>query len=65
MTYAITAVVTLIAGAGLGALAMVVAGIRRVDSPGHRLHDDAHTPADAAARRVLGVAVRTPADEQE
>jgi hypothetical protein len=65
MTYAIAAVVMLIAGAGLGALAVVVAGIRRVDSPGHRLYDDACTPVDAATRRVLGVGVRTPADEQK
>jgi hypothetical protein len=65
MTYAIAAVVMLIAGAGLGALAMVVAGIRRVDRPGHRLYDDARTPVDAATRRVLGVGVRTPADDRK
>jgi hypothetical protein len=64
----IAAVVLLIAGAGLGALAMIVAGIHRIDRPGHRLTDDARTPIDAATRRVLGVGVRTPADghdEQE
>jgi hypothetical protein len=64
----IAAMVLLIAGAGLGALAMVVAGIHRIDRPGHRLTDDARTPIDAATRRVLGVGVRTPhhdRDEQE
>ena len=64
----IAAIVVLIAGAGLGALAMIVAGIHRIDRPGHRLTDDARTPVDAATRRVLGVGVRTPArdhDEQE
>jgi hypothetical protein len=52
--------VVLIAGAGLGALAMVVTGIHRIDHPGHRLTDEARTPLDAATRRVLGVGVRTP-----
>jgi hypothetical protein len=64
----IAVVVVLIAAAGLGALAMVVVGIRGVDRPGHCLYDDARTPVDAATRRVLGVGVRTPAhdrDEQE
>jgi hypothetical protein len=64
----ITATVVLIAGAGLGALAMVVAGIHRIDRPGHRLTDNARTPIDAATRRILGVGVRTPhhnPDEQE
>jgi hypothetical protein len=68
VSIALAAVVLLIAGAGLGALAMVVAGIHRIDRPGHRLTDDARTPVDAATRRVLGVGVRTPAndhDEQE
>jgi hypothetical protein len=62
------AAVVLIAGAGLGALAMVVAGIHRIDRPGHRLTDDARTPVDAATRRVLGVGIRTPDhdhDEQD
>jgi hypothetical protein len=68
LSIVIAAVVVLIAGAGLGALAMVVAGIHRIDRPGHRLTDDARTPVDAATRRVLGVGVRTPDhdhDEQE
>jgi hypothetical protein len=56
----IAAAVVLIAGAGLGALAMVVTGIHRIDRPGHRLTDAARTPVDAATRRVLGVGVRTP-----
>ena len=68
VSIAISATVVLIAGAGLGALAMIVAGIHRIDRPGHRLTDDACTPIDAATRRVLGVGVRTPhhdPDEQE
>jgi hypothetical protein len=68
VSIALAAVVVLIAGAGLGVLAMVVAGIHRIDRPGHRLTDDARTPVDAATRRVLGVGIRTPAndgDEQE
>jgi hypothetical protein len=60
LSIVIAAAVVLIAGAGLGALAMVVAGIHRIDRPGHRLTDDARTPVDAATRRVLGVGVRTP-----
>jgi hypothetical protein len=52
--------VVLIAGAGLGALAMVVTGIHRIDHPGHGLADQAYTPLDAATRRVLGLYVRTP-----
>jgi hypothetical protein len=57
------AIVVLIAGAGLGALAVVVIGIHRVDRPGHRLDDDAETPIDAATRRVLGAGALTPADD--
>jgi hypothetical protein len=60
----LAAVVVFIAGAGLGALAMVVAGIHKIDRPGHRMADDARTPVDAASRRVLGVGVRTPADDR-
>jgi hypothetical protein len=58
----IVGIVLLIAGAGLGALAVVVIGIRRVDRPGHRLEDNAETPIDAATRRVLGAGALTPAD---
>jgi hypothetical protein len=60
LSIVIAAAVMLIAGAGLGALAMVVTGIRRIDRPGHRLTDEALSPVDAATRRVLGVGVRTP-----
>jgi len=56
-------IVVLIAGAGLGALAVVVIGIYRIDRPGHRLDDDADTPIDAATRRVLGAGALTPADD--
>lgn len=62
----ITAVVVLIAGAGLGALAMIVLGIRRLDRPEHqRLTDAARTPVDAATRRVLGLGAHTPAHSRE
>ena len=49
----IVGMVVLITGAGLGALAVVVIGIRRIDRPEHRLTDGAETPIDAATRRVL------------
>jgi hypothetical protein len=55
----ILAAVILLFGAGLGALAVVVVGIQRVDRA-KRLTDDPCTPIDAATRRVLGVGVRTP-----
>jgi hypothetical protein len=62
----IAALVVLITGAGLGALAMVVLGIHRIDRPEHqRLTDAACTPADAATRRVLGLGARTPAHDHE
>jgi hypothetical protein len=60
----IAGIVVLITGAGLGALTVVVIGIRRVDRPGHRLTDDADTPIDAATRRVLGAGARTPVDDR-
>ena len=56
-------IVVLIAGAGLGVLAVVVIGIHRIDRPGHRLSDGADTPIDAATRRVLGAGALTPADD--
>jgi hypothetical protein len=56
-------IVVLITGAGLGALAVVVIGIHMIDRPGHRLKDDADTPIDAAARRVLGAGALTSADD--
>jgi hypothetical protein len=62
----IAAVVVLIAGAGLGALAMVVLGIHGLDRPEHqRLTDAAHTPADAATRHVLGLGAYPPAHHRE
>jgi hypothetical protein len=62
----ITAVVVHIAVAGLGALVMIVLGIRRVDRPERqRLTDAARTPVDAATRRVLGLGARTSAHSRE
>jgi hypothetical protein len=62
----VAAVVVLIAGAGLGALAMIVLGIHRVDRPEHqRLTDPARTAADAATRRVLCMGAQTPAHGRE
>jgi hypothetical protein len=56
--------VVLITGAGLGALAVVIIGIRWIDRTKRRLTDDANTPIDAATRRVLGAGGRTPADDR-
>jgi hypothetical protein len=65
----LAAVVALITGAGLGALAIVVLGIHQIDGPENRLTDAARTPADAATRRLLGLGAHTPAhvceEEQE
>jgi hypothetical protein len=60
----IVGTVVLIAGAGLGALAVVVIGIHRIDRPGHRLTDDADTSIDAATRHLLGAGGRIPADDR-
>jgi hypothetical protein len=63
---AIAAVAAVIAGAGLGALAMVALGIHKVDHPDHqRLTDAARTPADAATRRVLSMGAHTPAHNRK
>lgn len=63
---AIAAVGALIAGAGLGTLAMIVLSIRRVDRPAHqRLTDAARTPADAATRRILRLGAHTSAHDCE
>lgn len=62
----IAAVVVLIAGAGFGALAMIVLGIHAADRPEHqRLTDPARTHADAATRRFLSLGARTPAHGRE
>ena len=55
--------VVLITGAGLGALAVVIIGIRWIDRTERQLTDDADTPIDAGTRRVLGAGGRTPADD--
>jgi hypothetical protein len=60
------ALVTLMAGAGLGVLAMVVLSIHRIDRPEHqRLTDAARTPTDTATRRLLGLGAHTPAHDCE
>jgi hypothetical protein len=60
----IAGIVVLMAGAGLGAFAVIVIGIHRIDCPEHRLTDDAKTPIDAATRRVLRAGARTRADDR-
>jgi hypothetical protein len=56
--------VVLITGAGLGALAVVIIGIRRIDRTERRLTEGADTPIDAGTRRVLRAGGRTPADDR-
>jgi hypothetical protein len=63
---AIAAVGALIAGAGLGTLAMIVLSIHRADRPAdQRLTDAARTPADAATRRILSLGAHNPAHDRE
>jgi hypothetical protein len=64
VTIALAALVILLLGAGLGALAVIVIGIHRVDRPGHRLTDDPRTHTDAATRRFLDAGAHIPARQR-
>ena len=63
MTLAIVilAISVFLAGATLGALTLLIVGIRRGDRA-RRLADAPHTQVEAVTRRVLGVGIRNHPD---